>query len=54
MKALLCNNIFNDVILKYHEKDDIDFKYKNPFKTKTLEYLLFEKCWIDTCAHRLY
>ncbi|MFL2564373.1 MAG: DUF4254 domain-containing protein [Parvicellaceae bacterium] len=53
MKALLCNNIFNDVILKYHEKDDIDFEYKNPFKTKTLEYLLFEKCWIDTVQWHL-
>ena len=53
MKALLCINIFNDVILKYHEKDDVDFEYKNPFKTKTLEYLLFEKCWIDTVQWHL-
>ena len=53
MKALLCNNIFNDVILKYHEKDDINFKYPNPFNAKTLEYLLFEKCWIDTVQWHL-
>ena len=53
MKALFCNNIFNDVILKYHEKDDINFEYQNPFNSKTLEYLLFEKCWIDTVQWHL-
>ena len=47
MRAFFCNKIFNDVILKYHEKDDINYEYKNPFTNKTLEYLLFEKCWIE-------
>ena len=53
MKAVFCNNIFNDVILKYHLNDDINIKHTNPFKTKTLEYLLFEKCWIDTVQWHL-
>tara|TARA_Y100000385_G_C13031924_1_gene611158 strand:- start:889 stop:1494 length:606 start_codon:yes stop_codon:yes gene_type:complete len=53
MKAKLCNNIFNDVILKYHIKDDVNFKYPNPHKIKSLEYFLFEKCWIDTVQWHL-
>ena len=31
----------------------LSFEYQNPFNSKTLEYLLFEKCWIDTVQWHL-
>lgn len=53
MKAELCNKIFISVINRYHINNDVDSSYVNPYDLDTLEYLLFEKCWIDTVQWHL-
>lgn len=44
------NKIFQDVIKKYHEINEVDQPFENPYdKTSQLiEHLLYRKCWIDT------
>ncbi len=42
------NQIFKEVINHYHEFNDIDKAYKNPYPAGSLENLLYDKCWIDT------
>jgi hypothetical protein len=42
-----CNNIFNQSILDYHVTDDVDAQIKNPFPPATIEFLLYQKNWID-------
>jgi hypothetical protein len=53
MKAEICNKIFISVIDQYHINNDVDSSYINPYNLDTLEYLLFEKCWIDTVQWHL-
>ena len=53
MIAELCNKIFISVIDQYHINNDVDSSYVNPYNLDTLEYLLFEKCWIDTVQWHL-
>ncbi len=40
--------IFEDSIRKYHEKDDVNQPYTNPYDSKTIAHLLHRKNWIDT------
>jgi hypothetical protein len=44
------NTIFKNVIDNYHIIDAVDQSYTNPYdqKSQLLEYLLSQKCWIDT------
>lgn len=44
------NQIFQEVIEKYHEKDTVDQLFSNPYDKdeQLLEHLLYRKCWIDT------
>jgi len=44
------NKIFQEVIEKYHEIDDVDQPFDNPYdpQTNLIEHLLYRKCWIDT------
>lgn len=44
------NQIFIEVIEKYHEIDQVDQAFENPYhaKNQTIEHLLYRKCWIDT------
>lgn len=44
------NLIFNEVIDKYHIKDDVDQDFQNPYDADKdlLLHLLYRKCWIDT------
>ncbi len=50
MMTHTANRIFQDVIEKYHEKDNVDQEIKNPYNKNVdlLEHLQFKKCWIDT------
>ena len=48
-----CNNIFNQSIVDYHVTDDVDAKIKNPFPPSTIEFLLYQKNWIDTVQWHL-
>ena len=44
------NIIFQNVIDNYHIIDTVDQSYTNPYdqESQLLEYLLSQKCWIDT------
>lgn len=44
------NNIFQEVIEKYHVKDSLDQDFNNPYDSgnELLDHLLYRKCWIDT------
>lgn len=44
------NQIFHEVINKYHEINTVDQPFENPYnrKMELLEHLLYRKCWIDT------
>ncbi len=49
MNARQYNQLFDNVIEKYHRLDDVDQTFENPFpKEDVLEHLLYRKCWIDT------
>ncbi|MFM6954116.1 MAG: DUF4254 domain-containing protein [Sphingobacteriaceae bacterium] len=48
MISSLCNSIFQEAIADYHLHDNIDLKPKNPYKSGTIEFLLYAKNWIDT------
>jgi len=45
--SLNANNLFDELIFKYHHIDSIHQEYINPY-TDRLDALLYEKCWIDT------
>ncbi len=44
------NQIFHEVLEKYHEVDTVNQPFHNPYdrKNELLEHLLYRKCWIDT------
>ncbi|WBL22398.1 MULTISPECIES: DUF4254 domain-containing protein [unclassified Zunongwangia] len=44
------NKIFQEVIEKYHELDNVDQPFTNPYDSEAqlIEHLLYRKCWIDT------
>lgn len=45
--------IFKQSIEDYHVLDSVDTPVKNPFKTETLERILYAKNWIDTVQWHL-
>lgn len=45
--------IFNQSIEDYHKHDDVDAPLNNPFSENTLDWLLYEKNWIDTVQWHL-
>lgn len=53
MLTQLCNTIFDDCIAAYHIADHVDAKHVNPFPNGSIEFLLFEKNWIDTVQWHL-
>ena len=48
MKAAQYNQLFDEVITKYHIIDEVDQPFANPFDSKSFEHLLYRKNWIDT------
>ena len=42
------NQIFRQVIADYHLTDNVDTPIRNPYTRGTIEYKLYQKCWIDT------
>lgn len=48
MKAADFNSLFDQVIAKYHEIDDVAQPFENIYENDTLDFLLYRKCWIDT------
>ena len=53
MKALKCIEIFNLVIGDFHIKEHVDALTKNPYAESSIEYLMYNKCWIDTVQWHL-
>jgi len=49
----LCNRIFNESVLDYHQTDDVDTPIQNKYELKSIEYYLFLKNWIDTVQWHL-
>ena len=45
--------IFNQSIVDYHEKDNVNIPVNNPFNDGTLERILYAKNWIDTVQWHL-
>lgn len=42
------NQIFEEVIQKYHVIDEVNQAFTNPYPENQLPHLLYRKCWIDT------
>ena len=53
LKATDCYKIFQQSIDDYHQTDDVNAKFKNPYKSESFESLLYEKNWIDTVQWHL-
>jgi hypothetical protein len=47
------NKIFDQVVMDYHKKDDIDTIIENPYPEKTIENILYLKNWIDSVQWHL-
>ncbi|WP_034920301.1 DUF4254 domain-containing protein [Gillisia sp. CAL575] len=50
MFSAKANNIFKEVINKYHLVNSVDQSFENPYNkdSQLIEHLLFRKSWIDT------
>ena len=48
MNAKEYNQLFDEVIAKYHIIDDVYQPFENSFDKNTFEHLLYRKNWIDT------
>ena len=48
LKAKDLVSIFDKCIDDYHKLDDINQELINPFEKKSLQGILYRKCWIDT------
>lgn len=48
MKATQFNELFDELIGKYHIIDNVDQPFENPFNNNSFEHLLYRKNWIDT------
>lgn len=53
LNAAKANSIFKLSIEQYHQKDDVDALFLNPFVATDLEGLLYRKNWIDTVQWHL-
>lgn len=53
MISALCNDIFEKSIQDYHQKDNVDEPVENTYANGTIEYLLYNKNWIDTVQWHL-
>ena len=49
----LCNRIFNESVLDYHQTDHVDTPIQNKYELKSIEYYLYLKNWIDTVQWHL-
>ena len=53
MFSTKCNELFEQSIQDYHQYDDVDQPIENPYKSQTIEHLLYQKNWIDTVQWHL-
>ncbi len=53
MTSEQCIGIFQQCILDYHLKDNVDAAFSHSYPSGTIEELLYCKCWIDTVQWHL-
>ena len=53
MKAENCLTLFRQVLVDYHQIDQVDTPLHNPYPTNSLDSLLYHKCWVDTVQWHL-
>jgi len=53
MFAAHCNEIFDKAILDYHQHDNVDELAVNPYADGSIDFLLYQKNWIDTVQWHL-
>ncbi len=53
MVSKICLQVFEKSILDYHVFDDISKQSNNPYNKNQLEFLLYQKNWIDTVQWHL-
>ena len=53
MNAAHCLVIFKKVLADYHQIDQVDAPFVNPYASQTVEALLYQKCWVDTVQWHL-
>lgn len=41
-------NTFERVVVDYHKTDSVEAKMPNPHESGSIEFLLYQKCWIDS------
>ncbi|MDR1121746.1 MAG: DUF4254 domain-containing protein [Dysgonamonadaceae bacterium] len=49
----ICLPVFEQAINDYHKFDDVDTPINNPYETRSIEYYLYLKNWIDTVQWHL-
>ena len=53
MTSATCNDIFDNSIGDYHVSDKVDTTINIPYPAGSIEYLLYQKNWIDTVQWHL-
>jgi hypothetical protein len=53
MFAAHCNDIFDKAISDYHQHDNVDELAVNPYDDGSIDFLLYQKNWIDTVQWHL-
>lgn len=53
MISSLCNRIFEQSVKDYHKKNEVDTSIENPFAEGSIEFLLYQKNWVDTVQWHL-
>lgn len=53
MNATLANDLFRQSIRDYHRADHVDTPISNPFAADDIQFLLYQKNWIDTVQWHL-
>ena len=53
MKAENCLTLFRQVLVDYHQIDQVDTPLHNPSPANSLDSLLYHKCWVDTVQWHL-
>jgi hypothetical protein len=53
MFAAHCNDIFDKAILDYHQHDNVHELAVNPYADGSIDFLLYQKNWIDTVQWHL-
>jgi len=53
MKAENCLTLFRQVLVDYHQIDQVDTPLHNPYPTNSIDSLLYHKCWVDTVQWHL-